>query len=136
MAALDTPRKIIAYARILLQDTLEPFRYSDDDLISALNIGLLDARRLRPDLFLYTPTEVPFYEIPFHISFPLPPDYVHPYDEALQIDQQYRMALVYFVAGQTQMRDEEDVTDARAVAFLGKFTSLLTEPLMPQSIAR
>ena len=29
-----------------------PYRYPDDDLIDALNIGLLEARRLRADLFL------------------------------------------------------------------------------------
>jgi len=121
MPALDTVGKITDYARVLLQDTLEPFRYPTANLIDNLNVGLLDVRRLRPDLFLYTSTDVPSYSAT---------------SEIVDIDQQYRMALVYFVVGQTQMRDEEDVTDARAVLFMQKFSSLLTDPLMPQSIAR
>jgi len=121
MPALDTVGKITDYARVLLQDTLEPYRYPTIDLINALNVGLLDARRLRPDLFLYTSTDVPSYSAT---------------SEIVDIDQQYRMALVYFVAGHAQMRDEEDVTDTRAMLFTQKFTSMLNDPLMPQSIAR
>ena len=121
MPALDTVGKITDYVRVLLQDTIEPYRYPTVDLISALNIGLLDARRLRPDLFLYTPTDVPAYSAT---------------SEVIDIDQQYRMALVYYIVGQAQFRDEEDVQDARAAAFLAKFTQLLTEPIMPQSISR
>ena len=121
MPALDTVGKVMDYVRVLLQDTLEPYRYPIEDLIVALNMAMLDARRLRPDLFLYTPTEVPFYSIT---------------SEVIDIDQQYRMALVFFVAGQAQFRDEEDVQDARAAAFLQKFSQMLTEPVMPQSVSR
>jgi len=121
MPALDTVGKIVDYSRVLLQDTLEPFRYPTADLINELNAGLLDARRLRPDLFLYTSTDVPSYSAT---------------SEIVDIDQQYRMALVYFIAGQAQLRDEEDVTDVRAIAFISRFTTMLTEPMMPQSIAR
>lgn len=121
MPALDTVGKITDYARVLLQDTLEPFRYPTADLINNLNAGLLDARRLRPDLFLYTPTDVPSYSAT---------------SEIVDIDQQYRMALVYYVAGQAQLRDEEDVTDARAAAFIDRFTTTLIAPLMPQSVSR
>ena len=121
MPALDTVGKIVDYSRVLLQDTLEPFRYPTANLIDNLNVALLDARRLRPDLFLYTSTDVPSYSAT---------------GETVDIDQQYRMALVYYVVGQTQMRDEEDVTDVRAALFMQKFSSMLTEQLMPQSIAR
>jgi len=121
MPALDTVGKITDYARVLLQDTLEPYRYPTIDLINALNAGMLDARRLRPDLFLYFPNDVPSYVAT---------------SEFVDIDQQYRMALVYFVAGQAQFRDEEDVTDARAAAFTSKFMSMLIEPMMPQGISR
>jgi hypothetical protein len=51
-------------------------------------------------------------------------------------DQQYRLALVYFILGTMQLRDEEDVQDARATAYMLKFTSMLIEPMMPQSIAK
>ena len=121
MPALDTVGKITDYARVLLQDTLEPYRYPTADLINALNAGMLDARRLRPDLFLYFPNDVPSYSAT---------------SELVDIDQQYRMALVYFVAGQTQWRDEEDVQDVRAALFTTKFMSMLIEPMMPQSVAK
>ena len=121
MPALDTVGKITDYARVFLQDIIEPYRYPTADLISALNNGLMDARRLRPDLFLYTPTEVPSYSAT---------------SETIDIDQQYRMALVYYIVGQAQFRDEEDVSDARAASFLAQFNQVLTQSLMPQSIAR
>ena len=81
MPALDTVAKVTAYARVLLQDTLEPYRYPDADLLAALNTGLMDARRL-----------------------------------------------------QAQLRDEEDVTDARAASFLAKFAEMMISPLTPQGI--
>jgi hypothetical protein len=137
MPALDTVGKIIGYARVLLQDTLVPYRYPDADLINALNAGLLDARRLRPDLFLYTPNDVPFYTADNDmLGIPENPPLPTVLDEVVTIDQQYRMALVYFVAGQAQLRDEEEVTDARAAAFTTKFMSMLIEPMMPQGISR
>ena len=120
MPALDTVAKVTAYARVLLQDTLEPYRYPDADLLAALNTGLMDARRLRPDLFLSSPKVTPSYEIVDNT--------------VIAIDQQYRMALVYFVIGQAQLRDEEDVTDARAASFLAKFAEMMISPLTPQGI--
>lgn len=113
MAALDTVAKVVTEARKLLQDTIEPFRYTDEDLVLALNYGLDTARRLRPDLFL-------------SMSFS-PPYFAAADATAFSIDAQYRLPFVYFVAGHAQLRDEEDTQDNRAAAFLGRFTaSLLT----------
>ena len=115
MPALDTVAKVTAQARVLLQDTIEPYRYPDADLLTALNMGLLEARRLRPDLFLATPKVVPSYDLVDNT--------------VVAIDQQYRMALVYFMVGQAQLRDEEDVTDVRSMLFLQKFSEVLISPL-------
>ena len=52
MPALDTVAQYLEEARRLLQDEVAPFRYPDDDIVDALNIGLMEARRLRADLFL------------------------------------------------------------------------------------
>jgi hypothetical protein len=41
------------------------------------------------------------------------------------MDEQYRLPFVYFMVGHAQLRDEEDTADARASAFLTKFTSTL-----------
>jgi hypothetical protein len=121
MPALDTVGKVLDYSRILLQDTIEPYRYPTPQLIDILNFSLLDARRLRPDLFLATSTQVPFYTDS---------------NEVLTIDQQYRLALVYFIVGHAQLRDEEDVQDVRAAAMLEKFSSMLASPLMVTSVQR
>lgn len=122
VAALDTVGKIIDYARILLQDTIEPFRYPTDQLIQILNFSVMDARRIRPDLFLEVqpspanPTVIPYYT-----------DVTDP----VTIDQQYRLALVYFVVGQANLRDEEETQDARAAAMMLKFAQMLSSPVIP-----
>jgi hypothetical protein len=38
---------------------------------------------------------------------------------------QFRSALLYYVMGQVQIRDDEEVTDARASQFLNKFAAQL-----------
>jgi hypothetical protein len=71
----------------------------------------LQARRLRPDLFLGV-TSVPSFSA---------------VDTTLvAMDQQYRMPFIYFMTGHAQLRDEEDTVDSRAAGLIGKFTSLLT----------
>jgi hypothetical protein len=42
------------------------------------------------------------------------------------IDPQYRMAWVYYMCGQAQMRDEEETQDTRAAVFMKMFESILT----------
>jgi len=116
MAALDTVGKVIDYAHVLLQDVIEPYRYPTDELIQILNVAQFEARRMRPDLFLgylKEPTALPEYT---SIA------------DAFTVDQQYRLAFVYFVVGQAQLRDEEDTQDARASALLLKFGQTLSEP--------
>lgn len=111
MATFDTVQKIVDRARFLLSDETAPLRYSDDDYVQALNMGLLEAYRLRKDLFLTveTPTEYSASAMTGAITFPL----------------EYRMSLVFFTAGYVQLADEEDTQDARATVFINKGTSQL-----------
>ncbi len=53
-----TPLDVIRDARRLLQDTLSPYRYSDDDLLSYVNQAIRRVAVLRPDLFGVI-TEIP-----------------------------------------------------------------------------
>lgn len=115
MAALETVGAYLKEARVLLQDTIVPYRYEDDQLVDCLNIGILEARRLRADLFL------PKFEIAW--ADPALPD---PSAIVVPIDPMYRAALVYYIVGKAQLRDDEATTDTRAGAFLSKFTSSLT----------
>jgi hypothetical protein len=111
--ALDTVADYVAEARVLLQDLVETYRYSDADLVSALNIGIMTARRLRPDLFMDVSPLPSFAEADVGAA------------TAFDMDVQYRVPFVYFMVGHAQLRDEEDTQDARAGAFIGKFTSQL-----------
>lgn len=112
MPALDTVADYIADARVLLQDTVEPYRYSSAELAENLSLGLLEIRRLRPDLMASTfRTSIPKYTA------------ANASTTSVTLDVQYRMALLYYVCGQAQLRDAEDVQDARSLAFLNKFTA-------------
>lgn len=110
--ALDTVADYVARARVLLQDTEEPYRYSDDELIEALNLAVLEARKLRPDLFLRT-----FKVLPEFASTDT--------SGAVDIDPQCRVAFLYYIVGHAQLRDDEDTQDARATVFLNKFAAQL-----------
>ena len=42
----------LSIARLSLQDAVAPYRYPDTTLLNALNIGLSEMGRIRPDMFL------------------------------------------------------------------------------------
>lgn len=110
MAVLNTVEDYVNEARVLLQDKLVPYRYADDELVAGLNLALTQVHKLRRDLFL---------------KYETTPSYVMSASE-VDIDETYRYAVLYFVCGHAQLRDEEETTDTRASAFLTAFTSKLT----------
>jgi hypothetical protein len=111
VAALDTVAKFITQARVLLQDGTEPYRYSDEEMIQSLNLAVLEARRLRSDLFLA-------------LDF-VPQVYTASGNATTDIDAQYRPAFLYFMVGYAQLRDEEQNQDQRAGALITKFATQL-----------
>src|SRR5262245_54429235 len=111
-SALETVGQYIEEARRLLQDEVTPYRYPQNDLIDALNIGLLEARRLRPDLFL------PVFTIAW-----FDPSGTPDLTKTVPMDPMYRQTLIYYMVGRAQLRDDEPTTDQRSGAFLQKFTS-------------
>lgn len=115
MATLGTVQDYIDRSRTLLLDTVEPYRYPTNDLVQALNMGILEARRMRPDLLRGF----------FRASAGLPEFDSGTLTAPVEIDAQYRVSFVYYICGQIQLRDEEDTQDSRAAAFLNKFTSQL-----------
>lgn len=115
MAALLTVADYIAKARTLLMDVVVPYRYSDADLVESLNEGIQESRRLRPDMWTGRSrgAVLPSYDAALPST-------------SVQFDEQYRMALVYYMTGQAQLTDQEDNQDQRAMAFLAKFNNTLT----------
>lgn len=111
MPTLETVQQYIDECRVLLQDKNAPFRYSDVEIITGLNIGLMEARRLRADLFLP--------------AFVLPEATIGALTAPIAFDPMYRSALIYYVVGRMQLRDDEPTVDGRAAAMLTKFTQQL-----------
>lgn len=110
--ALGTVPDMIRQARVLVQDRDDTagYRYEDDDFVDAINRGLLEIRRTRPDLMReYYSSGTPTVDL----------------TDAIPIDEQYRVALLYYICGQVQLRDDENTQDARASQFLNKFTAQL-----------
>lgn len=109
--ALDTVADYVRDARVLLQDTVAEYRYPDAELVENLNLGLLEIRRLRPELLRsYFRTAIPSFTSTAMAA-------------AVPLDYQYRVALLYYICGQAQLRDDEATQDARATVFLNKFTA-------------
>lgn len=112
MSPLNTVTSLIADVRTLLLDKVQPYRYEDTELLTALNTALLEARRLRADLFVVRfGNEVPFYGA---VS-----------GEQFCVEPQFRLGFVFGVAAHALLRDDEDVQDQRANGFLTRFHDIL-----------
>ena len=109
---LCTVQELVTDVRRLILDKIAPFRYDDDSIITALNIALLEARRLRPDLFVCRyGNHVPQFEA---VS-----------GDIIPVESQFRLAFEYGVCAHVLLRDEEDVQDQRANTFLERFHDML-----------
>lgn len=107
---------VINQVRTLLQDVdssaSSGYRYSTDSIVTALNQGMLDMFRIRPDLFLENAFVVPVFN-------------VGTLGAQIGIEQQYIPPLVYYVTGLVQARDDEQNQDSRAMAFMKTFSAAL-----------
>lgn len=108
-ATIETVEDMVDYVRALMQDTVEIYRYENEEILREINNGLLEMRRLRPDLFLTNRAAVPQYDTIDSTE--------------INIDQMYLVALAYYTAGKVQLRDDEDTQDSRAQGFINKFTA-------------
>lgn len=113
--AYFTVEDVIMDARVLLQDQVIPYRYDDFSLLTSLNAMMLEARRLRPDLFLYN--ENYRYRTPAFTAND---------DTVIEIEDKFRHAFPYGVVHHALARDQEDVQDERANTMLQTFTAILT----------
>lgn len=124
---LDSVESYILDARSILLDRTPPYRYSDDSMLIALNTALLEARRLRPDMFVYK----------FGDRMP---SFSAVSGEHVPVEFQLRLPIVYGTVAHAMLRDEEDVPVERANAFLAKFqfmlTSIYAAPAAPTQNAR
>lgn len=95
----------------VLQDTDDDFRrYDANEVLDAVNDAILEASRIRPELFA-------------DVNF-VPPRLME-LEQPLPIEPQYLSAMVYMAAGYLSLRDDAFAVDARAVSLLNKGTSQL-----------
>lgn len=113
--AFTTVGDVVTQVRVFLQDTAGD-RFTDAELAQNVNSGIIEMRRLRPDLFRSV------------LLTTLPQYTTAQFASTLAVDQMYIPALVFYVTGLAQLRDAEESTDARAVALLGAFNSKLLTP--------
>lgn len=111
--ALETIDDYISDGRVLLQDTIAPYRYDDTSLITAMNVTLLEGRRIRPDLFVYNRCD------------PKVQTFQAKDGTVLEMEEQFRLAFLHGMVAHALERDQEDVQDERAATFMGIFNTIL-----------
>lgn len=109
---LTSVQDYIDDVRVLLLDRTQPYRYTDVQLLAALNIALMEVRRVRADLI--RKNDIPYYTI---VS-----------DEPVPLEPQFRMAVAYLLAAHALQKDEEDVQDVRANTFMQMGHDMLLGP--------
>lgn len=126
--AIDTIADYVGDVRVLLQDKIAPYRYTDDELYTALNLTLMETRRIRPDLFL----EDSGWDSDNLTEFAPPVSGLASDDTTVvPIEQQFRLAILHGIVAHALTRDQEDIQDARASIFMGVFTNMLVGPVIP-----
>ena len=118
MAALDTVADYVGDSRTLLQDTIAPYRYDDPSLLMALNVAMLEVARLRGDLL----SRSDYANVPSFSAVD---------GTSVNLEQSFRLALVWGICGHALARDQEDVQDARATMFMNNFYALLLGTRLP-----
>jgi hypothetical protein len=116
--------------RTLLQDRIQPYRYSTKSLIRAMNATMLEARRLRPDLFFDNLDNVPQYfweDAEDTQSGTDNDDDDNPtWQEWVPMEQSFRQAFVHGITAHALARDQEDIQDERSTGFMKTFVNMMT----------
>ena len=117
---LNTVTDYFTDAHVLLQDQVLPYRYDDASLLVALNTSLLEARRIRPDLFVYN-----------HQYNGQAQAFTAVDDTFVDIEPQFRLGILYGMVAQAYMRDQEDYSADQATTYWALFTAVMIGRSMP-----
>ena len=107
-----TYQTAVTEAREILQDTEEPYRYSDAILLNILNRALQELGRIRPDAFwtTFSTDDIVVPEVAtadLGTTFPIP--------------MQFYLPVVSFIVAWAEVLDDEFTTDGRAGMLLQQF---------------
>lgn len=130
-----TWQNIIDEARVILQDRTEPFRYSTGTLTSVLNRGLQELGRIRPDAFYdrFLTDDILVPEVASSDADPdQDPDTVDEDEDSVvaltanfDLPMMYYAPLVFWVAANGELTDDEFTDDGRVAVLIDKFKSML-----------
>lgn len=100
-------------ARTILQDKVEPYRYSDAELASIFTNACYEIKRLRPDAYIggYGVDLTIYTDGDLALEVPFPSTMFQP--------------VVLFMAGFAELRDDEFTVDNRAGTLLRSFAGQL-----------
>lgn len=118
MASNRTLGDLLSSARTLLNDTVNTnpaYRYSNAQLLEALNDAFLEARAKRPDLFLGT----------LGLRETLPLYTTDDLDEEWPLSDTVFPTFLNYVVGRTSLRDDTSANDSRAVVLMNRFVNQL-----------
>jgi len=119
---LNTVSDYVSNARVLLQDTATAHqRYDDPSLLSAINLSLLQARRVRPDLFVFN-----------HRYSGQAQAFTAVDDTYVDIEPQFRLGILYGMVAHAYSRDQEDYSADQATTFWAMFDAVMTGRNMPR----
>jgi hypothetical protein len=123
-----------------MQDKIQPYRYTDDQIIDSLNVALQEIQRIRPDIFLdlkyqqrVQPNDlddgfIPAYYTVSDIAFDGSNNYDPLNGTLVPIPSRFNDPVIFYMGGHLQLLDVEDTQDQRAVAFMAKVMQRLTQP--------
>ena len=126
MAQYFPVSQYISDIRTMLIDTVgPPFRYSDTNIVSVLNLAIGEISRVRPDLFLD-----PKYQQPLPQKAPIEDLVPGLYSDTSQTDtvtipRTYYQPILWYIEGMLQFQDMDDTEDVRAQSFHQKFIASL-----------
>ena len=105
-----TAADAISQSRHILQDRVEPYRYTEAELILILNTALTEIKRLRPDAFAgnFTAATPSFYDP----SGPDPADGSIPTTDPWPVDEMFIAPVIEYIAAYAELRDDEFVDGA------------------------
>lgn len=106
---------VVATVRGILQDQRAPYRYPDAELAGYVSEALLEARRVRPDIYI----EDPLGEVPAYTQQDVVDNVV------VELPAKYGTPLANYTAGRANLRDDAFSADSRAALLMTSFLSAL-----------
>lgn len=102
---------VITLAREILQDQTVPYRYADERLQRAYDMGLNQALRLRPDLFVTTDFVPSYFSGAQGEEFPL--------------DRRFQLEFVYYIVSLIESEKDGPQLDQRSTEAFNRFKMAL-----------